>query len=260
MDPKDQYLTKIQVLGKIGPFLGQNSNFCGRNQKFWYQHSGKAPQHLVCIVFWSGMRPNGPKMTCLGQKSIFWRERVKPLAPSHQGTNWDTSFVLKTLTGEAPIGQLGRTCTILTRKFGYLGPKVNFSFGKRNFCQQDISPVYPGLQLFHPYHPPKNSMFRGSPLFLAIFGLCHFTIISTLNFGPWSTKLVGPSGPQWQRTWSRPELGKNGRFYIWPKIFFVQKSIFFQKNTRNLLKDWYLFGKRVLFCLHNFSRSWPEHS
>ena len=87
MDPKDQYLTKIQVLGKIGPFLGQNSNFCGRNQKFSYQHSGKAPQHLVCIVFWSGMRPNGPKMTCLGQKSIFGGERVKPLAPSHQGTN-----------------------------------------------------------------------------------------------------------------------------------------------------------------------------
>ena len=29
----------------------------------------------------------------------------------------------------------------------------------------------------------------GSPLFLAISGLCHFAIITTLNFGPWTTKL-----------------------------------------------------------------------
>ena len=30
-------------------------------------------------------------------------------------------------------------------------------------------------------------IFRGSSLFLAVLGLCHFTIISTLNFGPFST-------------------------------------------------------------------------
>ena len=42
---------------------------------------------------------------------------------------------------------------------------------------------------------PKNFLFvlwvilRGSPRFLAISGLCHFAIITTLNFGPWTTKL-----------------------------------------------------------------------
>ena len=34
-------------------------------------------------------------------------------------------------------------------------------------------------------------IFWGSPLFLAVFGLCHDRGISTLNFGPISTKLGG---------------------------------------------------------------------
>ena len=34
-------------------------------------------------------------------------------------------------------------------------------------------------------------IFRGSPLFLAVLGLCHDRGISTLNFGPISTKLGG---------------------------------------------------------------------
>ena len=33
--------------------------------------------------------------------------------------------------------------------------------------------------------------FRGSPLFLAVWGLCQDRGISTLNFGPFSTKLGG---------------------------------------------------------------------
>ena len=45
--------------------------------------------------------------------------------------------------------------------------------------------------------PKKNSVselvviFRGSPLFLAVLGLCHDRGIGTLNFGPVSTKLCG---------------------------------------------------------------------
>ena len=34
-------------------------------------------------------------------------------------------------------------------------------------------------------------IFQGSPLFLALLGLCRFISISTLNFGPFSTKLGG---------------------------------------------------------------------
>ena len=45
--------------------------------------------------------------------------------------------------------------------------------------------------------PKKNFVsaqvviFQGSPLFLAVLGLCHCRGISTLNFGPFSTKLGG---------------------------------------------------------------------
>ena len=45
--------------------------------------------------------------------------------------------------------------------------------------------------------PKKNSVselgviFWGSPLFLAVSGHSHFAFISTLNFGPWLTKIGG---------------------------------------------------------------------
>ena len=41
------------------------------------------------------------------------------------------------------------------------------------------------------------------------------------------------------------------------KWFFGQNFILSQKNTRNFLRSWYLFWKRVLFALKNFFR--PEH-
>ena len=53
------------------------------------------------------------------------------------------------------------------------------------------------LQLSHWDHPKKNSVskagviFWGSPLFLAVLGLCHDRGVPTLNFGPISTKLGG---------------------------------------------------------------------
>ena len=45
-----------------------NPNFSGKKQKFCYPHYGKPPRHLVRIVFWSGMAPNGPKMPIFGPK------------------------------------------------------------------------------------------------------------------------------------------------------------------------------------------------
>ena len=48
--------------------------------------------------------------------------------------------------------------------------KSQFLFWYRDFCQQGISPVYPGLQLTHWNHPRKKVseiwiIFRGSPSF-----------------------------------------------------------------------------------------------
>ena len=53
--------------------------------------------------------------------------------------------------------------------------------------------------------------------------------------------------------------GETAAFTFGRKVFLAKNAIFPSKSTQNLPKDWYLFGKRVLFCLHNFSWSWPEH-
>ena len=156
---------KFKFWAKLGHFWAKIQIFAKGTKSFGTNIAEKHHSTFFALFFGWAWDQMGQKWRVWAKNPFFLGERVKPLAPSHQGTNWDTSFVLKTLTSEAPIGQLGRTCTILTRKFGYLGPKVNFSFGNRIFCQQDISPVYPGLQLFRPYHPPKNCCFGAHPCF-----------------------------------------------------------------------------------------------
>ena len=45
---------------KMGRFLAKLPNFWGIELKCWYPHSRKPHRHLVRIVFWLGMGPNGP--------------------------------------------------------------------------------------------------------------------------------------------------------------------------------------------------------
>ena len=59
---------------------------------------------------------------------------------------------------------------------GNVGP---FESRFYNFIQKHVQKIGPKV------------IFPGSPLFLAVLGLCHFISISTLNFGPFSTKLGG---------------------------------------------------------------------
>ena len=63
---------KCQFWAKFGRFWDKIPDFNGRKQKVWYPPNGKPPMHLVCIVFWPAMRPNGPKMPIFGQKFQFW--------------------------------------------------------------------------------------------------------------------------------------------------------------------------------------------
>ena len=70
--------------------------------------------------------------------------------------------------GAAPIDRYRQKCAFFTRKFGYLGPKVNFLFSDRNFCWWNKWPLYPGLQLSHRNHPQKNFRFRARGHFLGL--------------------------------------------------------------------------------------------
>ena len=94
-----------------------------------------------------------------------------------------------------------------------------FLFGERDFCQQGISPVCPGLQLSHSDNPHKNIgfwamvIFRGSPRFLVFSGLCHYAVLH-IKYVPFildccQQNLMGLSGPskndpQW--TAETPEI------------------------------------------------------
>ena len=99
------------------------------------------------------------------------------------GNLLDTCFVSKILTGEAPMGQKGT-------KSQSFGLESRF-FVKRSY--QHYARGYP-KKIFHPKKisvAKVGVIFRGSSWILAILGQCLIAVISTLNFGPWSTKLGG---------------------------------------------------------------------
>ena len=166
---------------------------------------------------------------------------------------------------------LGAKMCFFYPKIRILGRKVNFLYGNCNFFQEGISQVCRGYNFPIWITPKKISVselcviFRGSPLFLAVPGHSPITIIITFNFGPFSTKLGGTVRVIKKMTQNDngPGPGWNYRetavFTFGRKVFFGQKWVLTQKITQNFLRDWYLFGKRQLFSLNNFFRSWPEH-
>ena len=82
-------------------------------------------------------------------------------------------------------------------KFWIFGAKSQILYGNRDFVNRAYQQYAPGYNIPIRTSPKRILaselwvILRGSPLFLAVSGLCHFAIISTLNFGPFSTKLGG---------------------------------------------------------------------
>ena len=172
---------KCQLCAKFGSFWAKKSNFTGESKSFGTNIAGKKHLGTLFALFF------GWAWDQMGQTFNFWGG----------GNQYDTSFVLKTLTGEAPIGRQGRKCAILTQKFGNLWPKFIFLFWNHDFCQQGISLVHPRVTTF-PFGPPRKKFrfrarghFLGITPVLAIFGHSFFRGATTLNFGPISTKLGG---------------------------------------------------------------------
>ena len=93
-------------------------------------------------------------------------------------------------------------------------------------------------------------IFQGSPLFMALLGLCLFIDISTLNFGLFSAKLGGTVRTIKKMTQNDNGLGpsqnygETGDFTFNGKVFFWPKMHLNPKNTQNILRDWCWFGKR----------------
>ena len=98
MGQKCRYLAKNFSFGpNLAVFEPKILIFTGVSKSFGTQITEEPPRQLVRIVFWSGMRPKGPKMPLFGQKcqfwakfgrflakkTIFWAVGVKLLVPSY---------------------------------------------------------------------------------------------------------------------------------------------------------------------------------
>ena len=93
----------------------------------------------------------------------------------------------------------------LQTKMCFFYPKIWIFGGQKSICCMVIAIfVYRAYHQYTPDYnfpirtnPKQNSVsellviFRGSHLFFAVLGHSHFTITSTFNFGPFSTKLGG---------------------------------------------------------------------
>jgi len=145
------------------------------------------------------------------------------------------------------IDQFGSNWPLGTKMCNF-DPK-NWIFGAKNniletrFLSTGHITSLPGATNFPFRTPRKNSVselwviFWGSPRFLAILGHSHFAIISTLNFGPWSTKLGGTVWAIIKMTPNdnRPGPGRNYRetatFIFRRKRFLAKNPFFSHKNT-----------------------------
>ena len=66
-----------------------------------------------------------------------------------------------------------------------MGQKVNFLHGNSDFCQQGISPLYPGLQLSYWNHPQIDNENDNGPGLGRNYGETDvFTLGRKLVFGP----------------------------------------------------------------------------
>ena len=149
-------------------------------------------------------------------------------------------------------------------KIWILGPKVNFLCSDPDFCQWSKWPLYPGLQLSHGNHPELGVIFRGSSLFLAVFGHSHVRGATTLNVGPISTKLGGTVRVIKKMTQkdNEPRPGQNyretGVFTFGRKMVFGLKMGFTPKNH----PKWHLSLIHIWRCrrlLTSRSRWSPYH-
>ena len=96
-------MTKNAYLGpNLAVFVPKILIFMGVSKSFGTQIMEKTPRQLVHIVFWSGMRSNGPKMPIFGKKYKFRAKNlfsgddgVKLLVFSYPGTNETPLLYLK---------------------------------------------------------------------------------------------------------------------------------------------------------------------
>ena len=217
----------------------------------------KPPRQLFRIVFWSGIRSNGPKMLIFGPKCqfwakfgrfwapnpIFWGQGVKILVPSYRDSNETPFSCWRHWSARLQLAARGENVLFWPQNLDIWGQKSIFCLVIAIFVDGANDHYTRGYNFPIGTTPKKISV---SELGVHFSGLTSafwpFQAIPTslvqvpliLDLG--QQNLLKPSGPskndsQWQRTWFLLELRRNGRFYVRPKNVFLAKSCFFQKEA-----------------------------
>ena len=202
----------------------------------------KTPRQLVRIVFWSGIRSNGPKMPIYDQICQFWAklgcflaknpifggEGVKLLVFSYQETNKTPHLCWKHWSVRLQSANVlfwPQNLDIWVQKSIICIVIAIFVNGAYNHYNRGYN--FPIRTTPKPiFHFEVGVIFRGSPLFLALSGHSHVRGISTLDFGPFSMKLGGTVRAIKKMTQNDngPSPGRNyretGVFTLGRKVFF----------------------------------------
>ena len=97
-------------------------------------------------------------------------------------------------------------------------------------------------------------IFRGSPLFLAVLGHSNFRGISTLNFGPFSTKLGGnvraiKKIPRMTTDPVRARITEKRPFLRSAQKFFLAKNAFHPKKSPGISEETDIYFGKGYFLL-----------
>ena len=102
--------------GNFGPNVvilgGKSLIITGESKSYGTHITEKTPRHLVCIVFWSGMGSDRPKMPIFGKKCQILAKSDRFWSKNPYFGGLDLNFgirepfsMMKTLNGVAPIGR-----------------------------------------------------------------------------------------------------------------------------------------------------------
>ena len=272
----------MSVLGQIGRFWPKILISTGVSKSFGTQITEETPRQLVPIVFWSGMRPNGPKIPIFGQKcqfwakfgrflakkTIFWGDGVKLLVPSYQGTNEAPFLYWKHWPVRLKLATMDENLRFWPKSLDIWGQKSIFCLVIAIFVDGTNDHYTRGYNFPIGTTPKKFSVselgviFWGSPLFLAVFGHWRVRRATTLSFGPISTKLGGiiraikkmtqkDNGPGPGRNY-----GETGVFTFGQKVVFGLKMGLTPKNHPLII-----WAKETFFFEQLFpvvARTWLE--
>ena len=185
------------------------------------------------------------------QNPIFWGQGVKILVPSYRDSNETPFLCWKHWLVRLQLAARGENVLFWPKNLDIWGQKSIFCIVIAIFVNGAYNHYTRGNSFPIRTTPKKNSVseqwviFRDSPQFLALLGLCQFTSISTLNFGQFSTKLGGNVRAIKEMTQNdnRPSPGRNDgktavftfswKVFFWPNKHpkFLERLIFIWENA-----------------------------